>query len=74
MEQNSPSFTKMSVLQMLTDLEKNRNYNVPTLPNQPPQNAATDLAPSPLPSNPDSIEPGVDPSDKFQQLLNARSK
>ncbi len=64
----------MSVLQMLTDLEKNRNYNVPMLLNQPPQNAATDLAPSPSPANPDSLEPGADPSDKFQQLLNARSK
>jgi hypothetical protein len=74
MEQNKPSFTRMSVLQMLTDLEKNRNYNVPTLPNQPPQNAETDLAPSPSPSNQDSIEPGPNPSDKFQQLLNARSK
>jgi hypothetical protein len=74
MEQNKPSFTRMSVIRMLIELDKNRNYNVPTLPNQPPQNPKADLAPSPAADNPDSIEPGPNPSDKFQQLLNVRSK
>lgn len=74
MEQNKPSFTRMSVIKMLTELNKNRDYGVPTLPEQPSQNPEVDLAPSPAADSPDSIKPGPNPSDKFQQLLKARLK